>query len=78
MIVNKNTSCVPDAFRKAAYAHFRLLKKYDCFISLCIDNSPDFTICDSHQPLKAEYLSVCCALSIFNCVVKKNTGKLVH
>ncbi|GFX48526.1 uncharacterized protein LOC103524116 [Trichonephila clavipes] len=74
-ILNKDSSWVPVAPRKASVAQFRLLTGHDCLRSylyrIGITNSPDCTTCDSGQHMTAEHLVVCPALISRNSFVEK-------
>ncbi|GFW72268.1 hypothetical protein TNCV_703051 [Trichonephila clavipes] len=70
-----NPSWVPGAHRKAAETHFRLLIGHGCLRShlyrFGIDESPDFTLCDSGQPMTTDHLDVCSVLKKLNSIVEK-------
>ncbi|GFX59609.1 hypothetical protein TNCV_3753741 [Trichonephila clavipes] len=74
-ILNDNPSWVPEAPRKATIAHLRLLTGHDCLRShlyrIGTVDSPDFTMCDSGQPMTAEPLDMCPALISLNSIVEK-------
>ncbi|GFW69653.1 hypothetical protein TNCV_489971 [Trichonephila clavipes] len=74
-IMNKNPSWVPGAPRKAAVDHFRLLTCHDCLRShlyrIGVIDSPNYTLCDTGQPMTAEHLIVCPALINLNSIVEK-------
>ncbi|GFX56644.1 hypothetical protein TNCV_3954711 [Trichonephila clavipes] len=74
-IWDENPSWVPKAPRKDAAARFRLLTGHDCmrsyFCQIGTNDPPDYTLCDSGQPVTTEHLNVWLALKGFNCIVEK-------
>ncbi|GFU80704.1 hypothetical protein TNCV_514311 [Trichonephila clavipes] len=78
-ILNENPSRVSGAPKKVAEAHFRLLTRHDCLRShlyrFGIADSPDYTLCNSVQPMTTEHLNMCSALII---LLLKNIGEHVH
>ncbi|GFV78842.1 hypothetical protein TNCV_4079421 [Trichonephila clavipes] len=74
-ILNKDPSWLPGAPRKAAVTDFRLLTGHVCLnlhlYRIGIANSPDCTLYDSDQPMTAEHLVVCPALTNLNSIVEK-------
>jgi ribonuclease HI len=74
-ILVENPDCVPEAPRKAAVAHFRLLTGHDCLRShlfrIGIADSAVCTLCDSGRTMTAEHLDECSALNGFTDFVEK-------